>query len=265
MKTHLNHYGYMKILAWIVILTAWPVFLSAQDYEYTISDGEVTITNYIGEGGDVVIPAELEGIPVATIGELAFYDNHYLTSVTIPESVTSIGRMAFAECYNLTSVIIPETVTLIGDIAFESCRNLTRLTIPASVIYVGSGALTIGMDSKATVYFLGNPPATGSSFGVGPFRGYDTWWSGKVYYIEGTPGWGEELGWHDVLEYIPFTPWGSYIPFFHEQYAYVDTVNWLGYLEISLDPWVWSVDMAQWLYCPGDNVTESGAWVYVSK
>ena len=47
--------------------------------------------------------------------------------------------------------------------------------------------------------------------------------------------------------------------------GYCDTTPWLNWLWVANDPWVWCVDMNHWLYCPGDNVTESGAWVYIPK
>ncbi|MEE1000816.1 MAG: leucine-rich repeat protein, partial [Bacteroidales bacterium] len=44
-----------------------------------------------------------------------------LTSVTIPNSVTSIGNYTFSGCYDLTSVTIPNSVTSIGGSAFSGC------------------------------------------------------------------------------------------------------------------------------------------------
>ena len=63
-----------------------------------------------------------------------------LTSITIPESVTSIGYEAFRGCTGLTSVTIGNSVTSIGKYAFGGCTGLTSLTIPHSVKSVGSGA-----------------------------------------------------------------------------------------------------------------------------
>ncbi|MBQ9693489.1 MAG: leucine-rich repeat domain-containing protein, partial [Kiritimatiellae bacterium] len=63
-----------------------------------------------------------------------------LTSVTIPESVTSIGESAFSGCSGLTSVTIPEGVTSIGDLAFSGCSGLTSVTIPESVASIGDYA-----------------------------------------------------------------------------------------------------------------------------
>ena len=63
-----------------------------------------------------------------------------LTSVTIPNSVTSIGQSAFSGCNGLTSVTIPNSVTSIGDYAFSECSGLTSVTIPNSVISIGNEA-----------------------------------------------------------------------------------------------------------------------------
>lgn len=56
-----------------------------------------------------------------------------LTSVTLPEGVTSIGESAFSGCSNLTSVRIPNSVTSIGEAAFYDCYSLTTVRIPAGV------------------------------------------------------------------------------------------------------------------------------------
>ena len=77
---------------------------------------------------------------VTTIGDFAFYNGFNLTSVTIPECVTSIGNNAFSSCTSLITVTIGDSVTMIGDSAFGGCLSLTSVTIPDSVTTIGNGA-----------------------------------------------------------------------------------------------------------------------------
>ena len=112
----------------------------------------------------VIIP---EG--VTSIGDNAFYECENLTSVTIPQSVTSIGRGAFSYCKNLTSIAIPNSVTSIGDNAFYYCENLTSVTIPQSVTSIGSGTFyncnLVSINIPESVTSIGND-AFWANFGV---------------------------------------------------------------------------------------------------
>jgi len=74
---------------------------------------------------------------VTSIGQSAFYECTSLTSVTISNSVTSIGGSAFSGCTGLTSITIPNSVTSIGQYAFYNCYSLTSITIPNSVTSIG--------------------------------------------------------------------------------------------------------------------------------
>ena len=70
----------------------------------------------------------------------AFRGCSSLTSVTIPNSVTSIGDYAFCYCSGLTSINIPNTITTIGGYIFQGCSSLTSVTIPNSVTSIGNSA-----------------------------------------------------------------------------------------------------------------------------
>jgi len=96
------------------------------------SDG--TIMAYTGDDTDIVIPAQIGGVAVTTIGDLVFV-NMNVTTVIIPDGVLSIGYRAFAG-NQLTGVIIPDGVISIGVNAFAH-NQLTNVVIPNSVTAIG--------------------------------------------------------------------------------------------------------------------------------
>lgn len=104
---------------------------------YNITSGTtVEVTYGIELWGTVVIPVKVSynesSYSVTSIGNLAF-SGLRITSVTIPNSVTSIGDWAFKGCSGLTSVTIPNSVTSIGRGAFSCCYGLTNVIIGDSV------------------------------------------------------------------------------------------------------------------------------------
>ena len=95
---------------------------------------------YTGDESKIELPANIDG-NVYVINRYAFYDSN-LTSVIIPDSVTSIGDHAFSDCGSLTSVIIPDGVTSIGDSTFSRCSSLISVIIPDSVKSIGDYAFS---------------------------------------------------------------------------------------------------------------------------
>ena len=75
---------------------------------------------------------------VTSIGRYTFYDCLNLTHITIPDSVTEIEQLAFIGCSGLISITIPNGVTSIGDRAFEGCRRLTNIILPNSLTSIQS-------------------------------------------------------------------------------------------------------------------------------
>lgn len=75
------------------------------DFAFTPDNTAVIVTNYKynGAAADVTIPSRYQGKPVTTIGHAAFF-NSAVTSVTIPDSVTSISDEAFINCPKLTNI-----------------------------------------------------------------------------------------------------------------------------------------------------------------
>ena len=134
--------------------------LNSDNASYSVS-GIGTVTNT-----DIVIPATYKGLPVTKISNSAFKDNTSITSVTIPNSVTTIGTYTFQNCSGLTSITIPEGVTTINERVFYGCSGLTSVTIPNSVTTIGT--YTFQNCSSLTSITI---PAGVTSIGKSAFRG----------------------------------------------------------------------------------------------
>ena len=102
--------------------------LSAKScFEYTVQDGEITVTSYNGDGGKVTIPSFINNIPVTAIGDNAF-ENTNVTEVILPEGIKSIGWFAFSRCIALNEISVPSSVTSIGYDAFQLCSGDIKIS-----------------------------------------------------------------------------------------------------------------------------------------
>lgn len=109
------------------------------DFEFILNNTAVIVIRYEGTAADVTIPSRYKGKPVTMIDHAAFH-NSAVTSVTIPDSVTSIPDSAFGFCSQLTNISIPNSVTYIGFSAFNSCTSLKSITLPSSLSTIQSEA-----------------------------------------------------------------------------------------------------------------------------
>ncbi len=137
-------YKSMDINLWDAADSNISLKLTAETYtppenNFTFDSTTGTITEYTGSGGDVIIPATIDGRTVVAVGDSAFYECLSITSITIPDSVTTIGNVAFWGCSGLTSINIPDSVAVIGHYAFTYCTGLTSINIPDSVTTIAYG------------------------------------------------------------------------------------------------------------------------------
>ena len=126
-----------------LVASADPVIIDGIWYNLTAETKQAEVTtDYPWYTGSVVIPEKVtyESVEysVTSIGDYAFQMSS-ITSITIPNSVTSIGKQAFYLCEGLTSVSIPNSVTSISQKAFEACSGLTSVNIPNSLKWIEKG------------------------------------------------------------------------------------------------------------------------------
>ena len=115
-------------------------FFTKDNLEYLVTSEntvEVSAKN-TNIQGSVYIPSSIVYCGnIYNVTSILFDYCKSLTSVTIPNSVTSIRGGAFCVCESLTSVTIPDSVTRIEEDAFDYCKSLTSVTIPNSVTSIG--------------------------------------------------------------------------------------------------------------------------------
>ena len=95
---------------------------------YFFNKDTATITGFAGEPENLVIPSEIAGHSVVSIGASAFYGSPTLKSVVLPEGISTISANAFSSCPQLERVEISSTVTYIGPMAFANNSSLAFVT-----------------------------------------------------------------------------------------------------------------------------------------
>jgi hypothetical protein len=157
------------------------------DYSTTADKKGIIINAYEGTATAVRIPDRINNLPVVeigndafngvkirllltsivipntvtTIGNYAFSNQDQLPSITLPTSLATIGNNAFYQCFSLTSISLPASVKTIGGSAFRDCNSLTTVTIPASVTKITfgnnvfQGATSVNAASKTALQKVG--------------------------------------------------------------------------------------------------------------
>ena len=210
----------VKIMKWVLcvfgtLLTASVLTSSnaadLSDLTHTTTGGRVTITDCkVSASGELVIPGTIEGVPVrliankaflqcsrltsitipegvTSIGNYTFYGCSSLVSISIPESVTSMGLTSFRDCSSLESIIIPDGVTSIRHYTFYGCTSLESITIPAGVTNIGNFAF-FGCSNLESISFLGDAPTLGAD----AFSGLPE--EARVIVVTGAMGFGDVFG-----------------------------------------------------------------------
>lgn len=131
---------------------------AAAEYEYTVENGGITITKYLGKDAEIVIPAQIEGKDVKKLGFsfLRSDEEKVVTSVIMPDTITELNNEVFSgnsaiksitfskslkviprkvcqNCKSLETVNLFEGIEVIEYMAFNNCDSLKSVVIPDTV------------------------------------------------------------------------------------------------------------------------------------
>ena len=175
---------------------------------WTISDGVLSITGsgamydytaealapWYGQLANITTINLPDGL--TSIGAWAFYDCDAISSISIPNTVTAIGNEALYHCSSLTSVSIPNSVTTLGYEAFANCTLLANVSLGSSVTSIGDYAfsycpalakMTLKSETPPTIgdYIFSNSSAPACYVPCGTLSAYQSSaWATLVASIE---------------------------------------------------------------------------------
>ena len=136
------------VLAVLLVLSVFPSVRASEDekttadglvYRLITNDGDtpyVEITGYTGTAPDLIVPEQIQNLPVKSIKGRAFEACTMLKTVTISDSVTRMGYSVFEDCTNLVRVVLPKNLTYL-DYTFVGCTNLTEVVFPTALEDIG--------------------------------------------------------------------------------------------------------------------------------
>ena len=169
---------------------------------------------------------------VTSIGWEAFGDCRGLTSIVIPDGVTSIEMSAFIDCYSLTRIEIPDSVTSIGSSAFQGCSSLTSITIPDSMTSISDSAFESCSGLTSIVI-----PDGVTSIEISAFRSCD---SLNVVYYGGT-----ESDWAEISIGSSNDDLTAATRYYYSETQPTEDGNFWRYAEDGVTPVIWTKESAK--------------------
>ena len=162
----------LLLLVLLLLSLAFTVaYADASDFDYEViseEDKTCMITGYTGNDAVIVIPEQLDGYSVVKIDNYAFWYEHSLVDVTIPDFITWIGYRAFSDCDNLRSVTLPSKMPNYGlsDHVFWNCTSLESIVLPDGLLEVQESTFENCQSLQSVVL-----PETLHSIGESAFKG----------------------------------------------------------------------------------------------
>ena len=144
-----------KLICLFTVLLVFCLPALAEGWDFDADYCE--LNGYSGAGGDVVVPAELDGSTVDVIQSNVLSNMNAITSLTLPDTLLQLKDSAVCWNENLTAVTLPDSLIAIGERNLYACPKLSEITIPAGVRFIGEAAFSYD-ESLRKIVFTGVCP-----------------------------------------------------------------------------------------------------------
>ena len=190
----------LAVLAAAALLLAAFSACAEGEFVYDTWDGNNSLKEYTGEGGDIVIPETVDGHTVTRVtGNIFSKVRDAVTGITFPETVKYIDIGVINNLANLEKAVLPEDLQVIGPNNFLGTPGVKEIVVPPTVCYVGSGCFS--SDADISVTFTGPVPVMPQSFSL-----WGTEPDGSILYYRYDPtplaGTFNELGYWDFKKHV---------------------------------------------------------------
>jgi len=143
------------LLTALLLLFCLPAL--AEENAWDLDADYCELNGYSGAGGDVTVPAEINGSTVDVIQSNALSNMDAITSLTLPDTLLQLKDSAICWNENLAAVTLPDSLIAIGERNLYACSKLSEVTIPAGVRYIGEAAFSYD-ESLRKIVFTGVCP-----------------------------------------------------------------------------------------------------------
>ncbi|MBR0464670.1 MAG: leucine-rich repeat domain-containing protein [Clostridia bacterium] len=139
----MKHLSLCLILVLLCAVASTCVPASAESESFTILNSQKgTLSTYNGEGGEVTVPGEIDGVQAKIVSASTFDGHADITGLSFSEGIQTIDSFATYNMAGLTHAELGPTVAVLAMHNFELCPSLTELTIPASVRFIGRSSIS---------------------------------------------------------------------------------------------------------------------------